>query len=439
MAVRNPPTFWHATTELTAYPPLEGEIRADVAVIGGGFTGLSAALRLAERGASVIVLEARSIAFGASGRNAGFVVPNFSKADPAYVVSKLGEEKGQKLLRLVSQGGDRVFEIARQYGLEDAQRTGWLQPAHSPEMAEALKKRVEAWQLFGRPVEWLDAEETARRTGISIYHGALSDRSGGTINPVAYAQTLAKAAKAAGVQIHEQTPVTSVEAVSGSWRVTAATGSVQANHVLLCTNAFEEGAAEQLGRTIIPLQVYQIATEPLDAALIASLSPRREPMSDTRANIFTYRLTSDNRLISGGMAILPMGAEQRMGRGIAERLAFELGLPSVPRTDYVWRGTAAVTPDFLPHLYQFGKNFLGATGCNGRGVAMTTMFGEVLADAVLGSTPLDQLAVPLVPAESVPFRSFARAAPSFFLLQGMMSDRRAIVRTTHKPPSSSAA
>ncbi|WP_117192077.1 NAD(P)/FAD-dependent oxidoreductase [Rhizobium terrae] len=434
----NPPTFWHATTELTAYPQFEGDACADVAVIGGGFTGLSAALRLAERGASVVLLEAHSIAFGASGRNAGFVVPNFSKADPTYVASKLGEEKGQKLLRLVAQGGDRVFEIARQYGIEDAQRSGWLQPAHSLEMAEVVRKRVEAWQLFGRPVEWLDAEEARKRTGIRLYQGALFDRSGGTINPVAYAHGLARGAAALGARIYEQSSVTAVEAEANGWRVVTPAGSVRAGHVLLCTNAFGEGPAERLGRTTIPLQVYQIATEPLDAAVIARFSPRREPMSDTRANIFSYRLTRDNRLISGGMAILPLGAERRMARTIADRLACELRLPSVPRADYIWRGTAAVTTDFLPHLYKFGQNFIGATGCNGRGIAMTTMFGDVLADAVLGSIPLDQLAVPLMPAETVPFRKIARAAPSFFLIRGLMSDRRAITRAAHKPSSTAA-
>lgn len=434
----NPPTFWHATTESTGYPKLEGDLTADVVVVGGGFTGLSAALRLSERGASVVLIEGQAIAFGASGRNAGFVVPNFSKADPAYVIAKLGEEKGHRLLRLVAQGGDRVFEIARQYGLADAQRTGWLQPAHSAEMAEALKKRVEAWQLFGRPVEWIDARETRERTGISIYHGALSDRSGGTVNPVAYARTLAREAVSAGAQVFEQSPATGVEKDAGGWRVVTPAGSVSAGHVLLCTNAFETGAAARLGKTVIPLQVYQIATEPLDAALIERFSPRREPVSDTRANIFTYRLTRDNRLISGGMAILPVSAEQRMARTIAERLAFELDLPSVPRTDYVWRGTAAVTTDFLPHICEFGTNFIGATGCNGRGVAMTTMFGDVLADAVLGAVPLDQLAVPLMPADAVPFRPFARAAPSFFLIRGLVSDRRAITRTAHKPSSTAA-
>ncbi|MBS9721851.1 FAD-binding oxidoreductase [Tianweitania sp. BSSL-BM11] len=431
MPISRPNTFWHSRVPLPDCPALQGGLQADVVVVGGGFTGLAAAATLAEGGANVVLLEAEGLAHSASGRNAGFVVPNFSKADPAQVLAKLGPERGKRLLAMVSGAADRVFELAREADLgAEAEQNGWLQPAHSPAMAKTVQARVEAWAALGRPVEWLDAAETARRTGIDIYHGALFDRSGGVINPVAHAAALARRAQKAGARLFEGSAARNITRRSSGWRVETASGHVDAPKVLMCTNAHTLGAAKALGRTVIPLNVYQIATEPLDAAVIARFSPNREPLSDTRANIFTFRLTADHRLISGGMAVVPyFGAEARMARRIVTRLARELRLPAVPRVDHIWRGTAAVTTDFLPHLVDLGPGFLGVTACNGRGVAMTTVTGEMIGKALLEGHSLDDLPIPLGAPSAVPAPFLARWAPSAFLLQGDRADRRAIRKT----------
>lgn len=420
----NPPTLWHATTpRQTRYPVMNDHIQTDVVIIGGGFTGLAAAGKLSEAGRSVVVLEAHTIGFGASGRNAGFVVPNFSKAGPDYVINKLGDKRGKALLQMVGRGADRVFELARLGGLtREAEQNGWLQPAHSAEMAQALKQRVTQWQSLRQPVEWLNAAQTIERTGIQLYHGALRDNSGGMINPLAYVHVLAKRAQNFGAQIYEKSSVLSVEKQQDKWLIRTPNSSVTAQSVLMCTNAFEEGAAHQVGRTIIPLHVYQIATKPLPQNIVQRFSPRREPVSDSRTNIFTYRLDPDNRLISGGMALLPFHAEKRMSHAIVSRLSHELQLSEVHEVEFIWRGTAAITTDYLPHIYQFGSGFFGATSCNGRGVAMTTMLGETLADAILGTCPVDQLPVPLMAAKPVTLRPLAKAAPSFVLAQAKLND-----------------
>src|SRR5690554_3662269 len=150
-----PATLWHATTAQPAPRPgpAAGAV-ADVAIIGGGFLGLSCALHLAQAGVSVRLLEARRIGRGASGRNAGFVVPHFSRADPLMIRARLGAGAGGRLLDLVAQGGDMVFDLARRAGLgAQAEQNGWLQPAHSATMAQALQARVRDWQALGRPVE----------------------------------------------------------------------------------------------------------------------------------------------------------------------------------------------------------------------------------------------------------------------------------------------
>ena len=201
--------WWQTAAPSPQTARLASDITVDVAIVGGGFTGLTAALHLAERGRSVAVFEAEHLGAGASGLNGGFVVPNFAKADPATVLRRLGEAKGSALLMLVARGADRVFETAKTYGIAcDAEQTGWLQPAHSKLADETARARAEFWQSLGRPVTHVSGDEVTRMTGISGYRGALLDRSGGTIQPLSYVRGLARAAIDRGATICERTPVT---------------------------------------------------------------------------------------------------------------------------------------------------------------------------------------------------------------------------------------
>ncbi|MGH6922152.1 MAG: NAD(P)/FAD-dependent oxidoreductase [Propylenella sp.] len=413
----------------TAAPPppttrLERDITAEVAIVGGGFTGLTAALHLARRGRNVVVLEAEQLGAGASGVNAGFVVPNFAKADPATVMRRLGEARGRALLALVAQGGDRVFETARAFGIEcGAAQTGWLQRAHSQAADEAVRERVDFWRSLGRPVEYLSGEAVRELCGVAGYRGALLDRSGGTIQPLSYLRGLARAAMERGAAVYERAPVKAAERRNGRWQLDCGGYAVAADLVLLCTNAGANGLARRLARTIVPLPVYQIATEPLPPKIVERISPERMPMSDMRGNIFTYRLDRDNRLISGGMAVVPIGAHKRLAKAIVARLARKLELDPTPRVEFVWRGVAAMTTDFLPHLYEFAPGFIGAVGCNGRGIAMTAMLGEALADAATG-TPLGELPVPTAPPKAIPLRPLAGAVASAALVHARWEDWR---------------
>lgn len=418
-------TVWWKTANTSPIGrPLAATTTADVAIIGAGFTGLTAALHLARRGARVAVLEADVIGSGASGLNAGFVVPNFAKADPAAVVAKLGRERGARLLDMIAVGADRVFATARENAIDcDAEQVGWMHVAHSEKMLPMLERRARAWQDLGRPVSMLDATEARRRAGMRRSYGALIDRSGGTVHPLNYAYGLADAAIAAGAVLHEHAEVDAVTRSGNGWQLASGEHRISARAVLLCSNAAETGVARRLGRIVVPLKVYQIATEPLDEVTVRRISPGRNPVADTRANLFTFRLDCDNRLISGGMSMLPLGAAPRMARMIAQRLQAELGLKRVPAVDSIWRGTAAMTTDFLPHIYEFGPGFIGGIGCNGRGIALTAMLGEVLADAVSG-TRLADLPIPQASPRGLPFRSFAAAAPSVAIAQAKWQDRR---------------
>ncbi|MCC6002137.1 MAG: FAD-binding oxidoreductase [Pararhodobacter sp.] len=430
-----PATLWHATTAQPAprAGPTAGD-SADIIIIGGGFLGLSCALHLAQAGVSVRLLEARRIGWGASGRNAGFVVPHFSRADPAMIRARMGPDAGGRLLDLIAQGGDLVFDLARRAGLgQQAEQVGWLQPAHSAEMATALQARVRDWQALGRPVEWLDARAIAARSGMTLYHGALRDASGGMINPLAYALGLARLAETAGALLHEGTAVKRIDRAGDGWTLQTNAGPVHAGRVLMATNAETLGAARPLGRAVLPLTVHQIATEPLDDETVARIAPHREPASDTRTNIFTWRLDADNRLISGGMALVPLGAASRMPQKIVQRAIRELRLPSHTALAHAWQGTAAMTTDALPLLSQMEPGLFGAVGCNGRGVAFTTALGRGLAQALAGSAPLP---LPLNAAPAIPLRPLARHAPALVLARGLWADARALRQPPGRQSSS---
>lgn len=398
--------------------------RCDVVVIGAGFTGLTAALQLVRAGSSVVVIEAGRLGDGASGTNAGFVVPNFAKADPGTVRRKLGTERGNQLLNLVGSGADRVFETISEERIAcDAARSGWLQPAYGRDMAEVLRARAADWRSLGRPVEFLEPHEVQAETGMDIYSGGLIDRSGGTIHPLDYVFGLARSVATHGGAIREGLAATVIAPKGTGYRVSHAEGTLSARFVLLATNAFTLGAAGLMGRTGIPLRVFQIATKPVDAATLARISPNRRPVGDTRANLFTYRLDRDNRLISGGMSLNPFASPHDVGRKVAMRLHSELGLARDPGLEAVWTGTALLTPDFLPRLYRFGENFYGGVGCNGRGIAMTAGLGAVLARLALGERA-ETLPVPLASQRPLPFHRFMPLVAAAGLAEARFSDWR---------------
>lgn len=417
-------TLWTRTARNRVAPDLNLPQRVDVAVIGGGFTGLTAARELAGAGRSVAVLEANHIGAGASGMNAGFVVPNFAKADPVAVRNKLGAERGDALLRLVGDAANAVYRTVEEDGIIcDAKQTGWLNPAFGAAGAEMLKARAALWRDMGRPVTFLDADTVRQQTGMDIYSGALLDAEGGTIHPLDYVRGLANTVQRRGGTVHEGQRVEKVTRESNSWRLTMRPGaSLVADKVLLCTNAYTTGAANRMGRSVVPLRVYQIATTPTDPAIVQRIAPDGRPVGDTRQNLFTYRLDRDNRLISGGMAAIPFGAFERLGKSVAERLSTELGLTNSVDPEVVWTGTAAMTPDFLPRLYQMGEGYFGGIGCNGRGVAMTAQLGRVLARAAMGEAPTT-LPIPLRTLRPLPFHSFTPIVASAALLQARLKDR----------------
>ena len=417
-------SLWHAVSgNRRERPALQGGLDVDLAIVGGGFAGLSTALHAAEKGISVAVLDAEIIAWGATGRNAGFVVPNFAKMDPDSIVAHLGPERGERLIDFAAGSADLVFGLIKRHGIDcDAVQNGWIQPAHSPAALEKVKSRAGQWAWRDRPAVTLDRQDVEALTGARGYVGGWMDRSGGVLNPVAYANGLAGAAQKAGAKIFERTPVTSVDRVVDGWSLKTPSGSARAGKVLIATNAYGGSLNPLLQRSYFPLKIFQIATEFLSRDVRTRLLPGGQGVGDTRRNLFTFRFDADNRLISGGMHILSAGADTRVPHTIWRRLASHLDLPDLPPLAYGWSGMAAVEPDFLPHLLDLGPGLIAGRACNGRGIAMTTAMGKVLADWAAG-TEVRDLPLPFAPPAPIPFHALLRHAPNMLLGWSMLRDR----------------
>jgi len=406
-----PPSLWAAVTPArAASSPLEGEVRADVAIVGAGFTGLSAALALAERGRSVVLIEAAAVGWGASGRNNGQVIPTMTGAEPDTMAAAFGEV-GERFAQLVADSASNLFDLVRRHAIAcEAEQTGWFQPAHSPGRVRLSAARVEAWGRRGAPVRLLDKAETAALVGSSDWYGGMLNTSGGHVNPLALARGLADAAVAAGVRLYEGTPATSLEKTAAGWVVTVPKGRIVADRVLLATNGYTDWFAPDLAprvaRSLIPVLSWQMATEPQPEAVRATVLPGRQALSDTHGDLRFFRWDARGRLVTGGALILPVDGAARLRRLVGERLSKIFPQMGVPRFEYVWNGRIGMTADRMPRFHRLGDGLWTWEACNGRGVALSNALGRVFADALDGVAEKD-LAVPLTPVRPYPFHGIA--------------------------------
>src|SRR5690606_4663337 len=269
-----PPSIWAATApERKITAPLTQDVEAEVAIVGGGFSGLSAALHLAKRGKRVVLLEGNAVGWGASGRNNGQVIPTMTAAEPDAIAQRYGAA-GERFAKLIGNSADILFAIVREENIQaEAEQNGWFQPAHSPGRVKLSQMRVEAWKRFGFPAEFLDREATQKLLGSDFWYGGMFNPTGGHINPLALARGMAAAAESHGAIIYEQSPASSYKQVGDIWIVETDRATVRAKGFLLATNAYtgelREGLAPRLARTIVPVLSWQMATAPLSDHLRA--------------------------------------------------------------------------------------------------------------------------------------------------------------------------
>ncbi|MDQ4061621.1 MAG: FAD-binding oxidoreductase [Pseudomonadota bacterium] len=422
-----PPSLWAAMAPPAPHlPRLEGERTADVAIVGAGFTGLSAALHLLETGADVAVVEAKDVGSGASGRNNGQVIPTLSRADPDDMIAAFGPDPGERFVALVRDSAQLLFDLVRRHGIDcDAEQTGWVQPAHSPGRIRVSERRCKAWADRGAPVELLDRDAISRLLGSEAYYGGWLNRTGGHVNPLALARGLARVVQARGGTVFVRSPATEMSRETSGWRVSTAAGTLRSRALVIATNAYTVGVLPDLRRSVVPMTSWQMATTPLSAEVRASVIPGRQAVSDTRGDLRFFRYTRDGRLVTGGALMLPVNGPERLKRLVGRRLRETFPQIGEVGFDYVWNGIIGMTADKLPHVHRLGADGYAWTGCNGRGVALAISLGRELARAVLGEDARN-LALPFSPLKPQPFYEIARRVAPFMLGAYRWRDAREI-------------
>ena len=382
---------------LTAGHPLElpqisGDTTADLAIIGGGFTGCSTALEAAKSGMSVVLLEAETIGHGGSGRNVGLVNAGLW-TPPDEVEETLGAEAGEKLNARLAAAPDLVFELIDKHQIDcDALRNGTLHCAHSNAGVSDLQNRFAQQQKRKAPLRLLDAAETQKRTGSNALHGALFDPRAGTIQPLKYCLGLAKAAIQNGAQLFERSPVISYAQKDDQWVVSTKGAEVKAKYLLDATNAYKSTA--QPAPSFTKVHYFQLATEPLSTTEREKILPGLEGCWDTALVMSSFRYDKDGRLLIGSI-----GSLDQFGGRIHENWAREKLVQLFPelahkRLDYAWDGQIAMTKDHLPKIKQLGPNGYSVFGYSGRGIGPGTVFGTSIAKYICSG---DRAELPVAP------------------------------------------
>jgi glycine/D-amino acid oxidase-like deaminating enzyme len=411
--VKNDPRS-HGLWEASAPPApathaLADELVVDVAVIGGGFTGCSAALHLCEGGASVALLEAEEIGFGGSGRNVGLVNAGMWVM-PDDLPGELGDVHGERLLELLGEAPRVVFDLVERHAIPcEAERRGTLHCAVGPKGLDEVRERERQWKARGAPVRLLDAAETAAKVGTKAYAGALLDERAGTIQPLAYVRGLARAAIAAGAKIFTASPVVSATDDGALWRLATPGGVVRATSVVVATDAYGKGVFPEVRGEQVHLPYFNMATPPLGDNVRHSILPERQGAWDTREILSSFRFDRAGRLVFGSVGAL-RGGGQAVHRDWGRRALAKL-FPQIAGVEfeYAWYGQIGMTGNSLPRFHRLGRDVVAFSGYNGRGIAPGTVFGRCLARLCLGEIGEADLPLPVTDPLPAPRRALREA------------------------------
>ena len=372
-----------SANDFAAQAALTGSHDADVCVIGGGFTGLAAALACAEAGYSVILLEAEQIGFGASGRNGGQLIPGL-RWSMAEIDAHFGRTRARAIFDIAYTAQDRVRARIAQHGIACDLKPGHLEAAHKPAHFDAMREDADFLaQHFGYLYpELVQPGDMGTHIAASCYHGGLYDRVGGHFHPLNYALGLAEAAISAGVRVFENSRVTSL---ADGPRVTVKTGAgqVSAAHAIIACDSWTGDIAPDLGRYTVPIMNYNIATAPLRADA-DQLLPSDAAIADSRFVLNYFRLSADKRLIFGGGEKYTTRIPSDIQAFVRTHMASVFPTLANVAIDFAWGGAVAVTANRLPHMGRRGNCYF-AHGFSGHGALMTTLAGELIAEAVRGT------------------------------------------------------
>lgn len=418
--------YWHAT--MPVLPDRRGRPLpdvADVVVIGGGYTGVNAARELARAGATVTLLEAETLGFGASTRNGGIVHPGY-KWGPEALIERYGQETGRALYHETLDAYELVKRLIADEAIDcEFRETGYVELAYGPSHVEDLHAAIASLALVGGEASFVPRERLREEIGSDAYYGGLVVENAGLLHPGKYFAGLAAAADAAGADLHEGVRATSIRRqADGRFVVETSRGAIVAKDVVVGTNGYTDRVVPALRRRIIPIGSYIIATEALPDDLARDLSPKGRAFFDTKNFLYYWHVSQDRRMIFGGRAsFLPTSVDRTaaiLHRGLLEVHPQLAGY----RVEYAWGGNVGFTFDRMPHAgRRDGVTY--AMGCCGTGVALMTSLGTAVGRWIAGgeAPALARLKFPLVPAPYEGRPWFLPFAGEWFRLQDRLAAR----------------
>ncbi len=386
-------TLWYATApDAPETVSLEGEVKADVCVVGAGYSGLTTALELARQGVSVVVLEREEIGFGGSGRNAGHCTPTFTHFSLPELRKHLSEPWAERLIRRQTRANDKVSEMVSRYDIDcEWEQNGYVQGALFPSHLKTLRKNMENYNVVGARTRMLDRDEVRDVTGSSRFYGGWFHEEAGGLNALGYARGLGRAVLEEGGRIFTGTTVTGCDREGQAWVVKSQRGSVRAEKVIYTTGAYTVAGWPKLDQTFRIMRVFVAATQPLSPASQAVVLPKRTTIQDGRGDIYVYKYNSENRIVA---SMFPMGARGRdpalTRKILSERLKWlHPELREEPRWDFFWYGELDMQRRTVPRLYGLAPGVVAMTGLSGRGVPTGSMIGGILSDWAMGVSEQD--------------------------------------------------
>lgn len=379
-------SYYAATARgIVTYTALSESIRTDICIIGGGYTGLSAALHLAERGYAVCVIEANRIGWGASGRNGG-QLHSAQRREQSTLEKWFGKDHAHQLFSLGEEAKHLVKSLIRTHDIACDWQDGLIHAIHKPRYLPDMVKEIDLLRKeYGvDDISILSRDEMAGSIGTDVYFGGWREQSAGHLHPLNYALGLARAATAAGARLHEHTPALRIH--DGALpRVTTPHGEITANAIILAGNGYLHGIDAETESRVMPLHNFILTTEPLGKRA-DHLIPRREAVADSRFVVYYWRITGDNRLLFGGGETYGTSFPKDIKSFVRPHMLKLYPELHDVRIDYAWGGTLAVTMKRLPYIRRLRKAVYTACGYSGQGVGTATFAGKILAEAIAGET-----------------------------------------------------